>query len=127
MTGGMANRIPPVVQATALVKEYPSTGGRAAEPFRAVDGIDFEILPGECFGFLGPNGAGKTTTMRMIQCVSPLTAGSLTVLGMDTRTRARAIKGRLGVVPQDSNLDPDLPVRTNLLVYARYFDLPSSV
>ncbi len=108
-----------VVAAAGLVKEYGA--------FRAVDGIDFAIRPGECFGFLGPNGAGKTTTMRMIQCVSPRTGGDLAVLGMDPRTHARAIKARLGVVPQEDNLDPDLSVLKNLLVYARYFDLPAAI
>jgi len=108
-----------VVTARDLVKEYG--------PFRAVDGIEFDIEAGECFGFLGPNGAGKTTTMRMVQCVSPVTSGTLTVLGMDARRHARQIKARLGVVPQENNLDPDLKVRQNLLVYARYFDLPRKV
>jgi len=106
----------PIVTARNLVKVFGA--------FRAVDGIEFEIQRGECFGFLGPNGAGKTTTMRMVQCVSPITSGTLSVLGMDTRTEARRIKARLGVLPQENNLDPDLKVRQNLLVYARYFDLP---
>ncbi|MBI4499190.1 MAG: ABC transporter ATP-binding protein [Chloroflexi bacterium] len=108
-----------VVVAQGLVKTYGT--------FRAVDGIAFAIEHGECFGFLGPNGAGKTSTMRMIQCVSPVSAGSLTVLGSDVRTHARQIKARLGVVPQDNNLDPDLSVRKNLLTYARYFELPGAV
>lgn len=96
------------------------------ETFEAVKGIDFQIRRGECFGFLGPNGAGKTSTMRMIYCFSPLSAGSLWVLGMDVTREARKIKAKLGVVSQEDNLDPDLTVRQNLLLYATYFDIPRS-
>ncbi len=91
----------------------------------AVDGIDFTVHQGECFGFLGPNGAGKTSTIRMITCVSPVTAGELRVAGMDVRADDRRIKAALGVVPQDNNLDPDLTVWQNLIAYSRYFDIPS--
>ncbi|MFQ5692048.1 MAG: ABC transporter ATP-binding protein [Nitrospinota bacterium] len=107
-----------IVEAEDLVKRFGS--------LTAVDRIRFRVGPGECFGFLGPNGAGKTSTMRMIHCASPVTEGRLRVLGMDVRASARAIKRRLGVVPQEANLDPDLPVRRNLLTYARYFGLPRS-
>lgn len=93
----------------------------------AVRGIDFEVHRGECFGFLGPNGAGKTTTMRMISCVSPLTSGSLNVFGLDPSKSMRKIKQRLGVVPQEANLDEQLPVVENLTVYARFFNVPSDV
>ena len=93
----------------------------------AVDGISFTVQAGECFGFLGPNGAGKTTTIRMISCVSPVTDGSLTVDGLHVQADPRRIKARLGVVPQDDNLDPELTVRQNLRAYARYFDLPDDV
>ncbi|MEW6582561.1 MAG: ABC transporter ATP-binding protein [Actinomycetota bacterium] len=92
--------------------------------FRAVDGVDFQIHAGECFGFLGPNGAGKTTTMRMLACLSRRDAGRLEVLGMDPDRTPREVKRRLGVVAQDQNLDLELSVRENLLVYARYFDIP---
>ena len=105
-----------LIEAHALTKRYGD--------FTAVDAIDFDVVRGECFGFLGPNGAGKTTTIRMITCVSPVTAGTLRVLGMDPGKQPRAIKARLGVVPQDDNLDPDLTVLENLLAYARYFDIP---
>ena len=90
----------------------------------AVDSINFEILKGESFGFLGPNGAGKTTIMRMIQSVSPLTSGKLTLAGMDVTERNREIKALIGVAPQDDNLDPDFTVFQNLTVYARYYDIP---
>jgi len=92
--------------------------------FVAVDGIDFAIRRGECFGFLGPNGAGKTTTLRLIGCASPVDGGRLAVLGLDPMTQRRAIKRRLGVVPQEDNLDYDLTTRENLEVYGRYFDVP---
>ena len=78
----------------------------------------------ECFGFLGANGAGKSSTMRMVSCVSPVTQGELLVDGLDVRTDGRQIKATLGVVPQEENLDQDLSVLGNLLVYARYYDLP---
>lgn len=95
----------------------------------AVDGVSFAIERGECFGFLGPNGAGKTTTMRMIVRSSPVDEGELTVLGMDAASGRydRAIKRRIGVVPQEDNLDMELTVAENLYIYGRYFDLPRRV
>jgi lipooligosaccharide transport system ATP-binding protein len=90
-----------------------------------VCGIDFDVARSECVGILGPNGAGKTTTIRMITCQSPLGGGEIRVFGLPVGPRCeRAIKRRLGVVPQDENLDPDLSVLVNLLVYASYFDVP---
>jgi lipooligosaccharide transport system ATP-binding protein len=89
-----------------------------------VDGIDFELVQGEAFGFLGPNGAGKSSTMRMLGCVSPPTLGDLTILGGDPVRDGAAIRARLGVVPQEDTLDNELTVRENLLVYGRYFGLP---
>jgi lipooligosaccharide transport system ATP-binding protein len=82
------------------------------------------VAAGECFGVLGPNGAGKTTTMRMLSCLAPRDAGELRVLGIDPRDDPRALKRRLGVVAQETTLDLELTVRENLLVYARYFDIP---
>jgi lipooligosaccharide transport system ATP-binding protein len=93
----------------------------------AVDGIDFDVAPGESFGFLGPNGAGKTSAMRMIACVSPLSAGTLRVLGLDPAVDGPRIRARLGVVPQQDTLDMELTVRENLLIYGRYFGLPRPV
>jgi lipooligosaccharide transport system ATP-binding protein len=90
----------------------------------AVDSINFEIFKSESFGFLGPNGAGKTTIMKMIQAVSPLTEGKLTLAGLGVTEHGREIKGIVGVAPQDDNLDPDFTVFQNLIVYARYFDIP---
>ncbi|MDH4123456.1 MAG: ABC transporter ATP-binding protein [Thermoplasmata archaeon] len=89
----------------------------------AVNNVSFRIHESECFGFLGPNGAGKTTTMKMIQCVSPKTSGTLEVLGLDVSSKAREIKRNLGVAPQEVNLDPDLSVFENLVAYARFFDI----
>src|SRR5512135_1751250 len=103
------------VSAKNLTKDFKS--------LRAVDHIDFEISSGECFGFLGPNGAGKTTVMRMIYCFLPVTSGELRVVGLDAAERQSEIKSRTGVMPQDNNLDPDLSVFENLVVYARYFDV----
>ena len=92
----------------------------------AVNNINFKIFKGECFGFLGPNGAGKTTTMKMIHCVLPSTSGKLTVAGMDVTKNGREIKKMIGVAPQEDNLDPDFTVFHNLMVYARYFDIPKA-
>lgn len=91
--------------------------------FIAVDGIDVDVRPGEAFGFLGPNGAGKSSTMKMIGCVSPPTAGSLRILGMDPATSGPAIRARLGVVPQRDTLDEELTVEENIWVYGRYFGI----
>ena len=89
----------------------------------AVDGIDLDVKRGEAFGFLGPNGAGKSSTMRMIGCVSPVTAGTLRILGQDPGTNGPEIRARLGVVPQQDTLDFELTVRENVLIYGRYFGL----
>ena len=89
----------------------------------AVDKIDFHVNEGEAFGFLGPNGAGKTTTMRMIEAVSPISGGELSVLGLDPMTDGPRLRARLGVVPQENNLDEELSVYDNLMMYGRYFDL----
>ncbi|MEU3735080.1 ATP-binding cassette domain-containing protein [Streptomyces sp. NPDC033538] len=104
-----------LIRATGLTKRHGS--------FTAVDGIDFSLNRGETFGFLGPNGAGKSSLMRMIGCVSPVTAGTLEVLGGDPGRDGSRIRARLGVVPQDDNLDDEITVRENLLVFARYFGL----
>ncbi|HXI79548.1 MAG TPA: ATP-binding cassette domain-containing protein [Verrucomicrobiae bacterium] len=91
--------------------------------FIAVDAIDFDVAPGESFGFLGPNGAGKTSTMRMIGCVSPISGGTLEVLGRDPRVDGPRIRSRIGVVPQQDTLDTELTVRENLVIYGRYFGM----
>jgi lipooligosaccharide transport system ATP-binding protein len=93
----------------------------------AVQDLDLEVPTGICFGFLGPNGAGKTTALRMMQGVSPLTAGRLNVAGYDVATDARTVRRTIGVVAQEDNLDPDFGVRENLIVYAAYYGLPAKV
>lgn len=93
----------------------------------AVDGIDFEITRGRCFGFLGPNGAGKTTTLRMLLGLSPMSAGSLSVFGLPIPEQARAVRARVGIVPQADNLDPDFSVAENLEIYAAYFGIPKQI
>lgn len=105
-----------VVSADNLTKQYNS--------LTAVNNISFQIKRGERFGFLGPNGAGKTTTIKMLYGMSPLTAGTLEVLGLDVLTQVREIKKRIGVVPQETNLDTELSVIDNLLIYANYFGIP---
>ena len=92
--------------------------------FEAVAGIDVEVNRGEVFGFLGPNGAGKSSTMRMIGCVSPVSEGRLRVFGLNPRDEGPEIRARLGVVPQEDNLDTELSVWDNLTIYGRYFGLP---
>ena len=94
--------------------------------FVAVDGIDVEVRRGEAFGFLGPNGAGKSSTMRMVGCVSPVTAGELTIFGLDPGRDGPQIRAQLGVVPQKDTLDEELTVEENLWVYGRYFGLSRS-
>jgi len=108
-----------IISAKGLTKDYGS--------LRAVDHIDFEIRKGESFGFLGPNGAGKTTVMGIIYCFMPPTSGAIKVFGMDVAEEPGKIKSRIGVMPQEDNLDPDLSVFENLIVYARYFDIPKKV
>ena len=105
-----------MIEAHGLTKRYGD--------FTAVDGIDFAVARGETFGFLGPNGAGKSSTMRMIGAVSPPSGGTLRVLGKDPEHDGSVIRQRLGVVPQEDNLDLELDVGENLLVYGRFFGLP---
>lgn len=108
-----------VVQARGLKKRYGA--------FEAVAGLDFSVQAGEFFGLLGPNGAGKTTTMRMMYRVTPITEGSLSILGFEAGRDDRQIKARLGVVPQLDNLDEELNVLDNLLVYARFNEIPPKI
>jgi lipooligosaccharide transport system ATP-binding protein len=107
----------PIIEAVGLRKSFGS--------FAAVKGIDLRVEPGGCIGLLGPNGAGKTTTMRMIMGLTRASAGRLDVLGRPAGLMGRAEKGRIGLVPQETNLDPDLSVRQNLTVYGRYFGVPA--
>ena len=109
----------PLISARSLCKRFGE--------LTAVDGIDFDVARGEAFGFLGPNGAGKTSAMRMIASVSPITSGTLRIFGKDPARHGAEIRARLGVVPQADTLDLELTVRENLIIFARYFDLPWAV
>jgi lipooligosaccharide transport system ATP-binding protein len=108
-----------LVSARALTKRFGDSV--------AVDRVDFDIARGESYGFLGPNGAGKTSAMRMIACMSPLSGGTLRVLGMDPKADGPLIRSRIGLVPQEDTLDLELTVLDNLMIYGRYFDLPRRV
>ncbi len=115
MTTHTAPAEAPLIAARGLTKRFGQ--------FTAVDAIDFDVAPGESFGFLGPNGAGKTSTMRMIGCISPVSDGQLSILGLDPTRDGPRIRGQLGVVPQEDSLDTDLSVIDNLIIYGRYFGL----
>ncbi len=104
-----------VITAKGLTKTYGD--------FVAVAGIDFQVARGEAFGLLGPNGAGKSTTMRMITSTLQRTSGELQILGKDPDKFGPEIRAHLGVVPQQDNLDRQLTVWENILVYGRYFGL----
>jgi lipooligosaccharide transport system ATP-binding protein len=108
--------MPGIIEAQDLSKKFGD--------INAVDSITFTVNKGEVFGFLGPNGAGKTSTMKIIACVSPRTSGTIRVFDRDPDTAPAEIKERLGVVPQETNLDPDFSCYGNLFTYARYFDIP---
>ena len=116
-TGGV--RIQDIIEVQDLKKNFGD--------IIAVDGISFTVKKGEVFGFLGPNGAGKTSTMKIIACVSPRSSGTIRVFGMDPDNYPAEIKRRLGVVPQETNLDPDFTCYGNLFNYSRYFDIPPDV
>ena len=109
---------PTVITAENLTKTYGDVA--------AVDGISFSVPAGESFGLLGPNGAGKSTTMKMIGGVTRRTSGALHIMGLDPDLHGPEVRAHLGVVPQQDNLDEELRVRDNLLVYGRYFGLPMS-
>ena len=105
-----------IVKAENLTKYYGND--------KAVNSISFQVPKGECFGLLGPNGAGKTTVVKMMYCFSPVTSGILQVLGMNVMDNPVEIKKVTGVVAQENNLDPELNVLENLIVYAGYFNIP---
>jgi lipooligosaccharide transport system ATP-binding protein len=105
----------PVISSRGLTKRFASR--------LAVNGVDFDVYSGRCFGFVGPNGAGKTTTLRMAMGLTPLSGGTLSVFGLPVSEHASAIRARVGIVPQADNLDPDFTVEENLRVYASFFGL----
>ena len=105
-----------IIEVAGLMKRFG--------PIAAVDGISFGVERGTCVGLLGPNGAGKTSTVRILECISPASGGEARVLGIPASLAARGIRARLGVVPQDNDLDSDLTVEENLRVFARFFGIP---
>lgn len=108
-----------IIEARGLVKRFGD--------LEAVKGLDFNVERAKCIGLLGPNGAGKTTTMRMIMGLATVSGGSLTVFGEPVQKMSRAVKARIGLVPQADSLDPDISVQENLEVYGRYYALPREV
>ena len=91
----------------------------------AVEDVSFEVAPGEIFALLGPNGAGKTTTLRMLAGLIEPTAGAVRVEGTPvTRRTAARLRSRVGFLTEAPGLWDRLPVRENLLVYARLHGLP---
>jgi len=112
----MSSRQNKIVIAENLTKSYKNV--------TVVNGVNFEIRQGQCFGFLGPNGAGKTTTLRMILGLSPADSGSLSVFDLPMPADSRRARQKIGVVPQIDNLDPDFTVAENLRIYGSYFRIP---
>jgi lipooligosaccharide transport system ATP-binding protein len=111
-----------VIDLQDLTKVFHNRDGT---PFTAVDHVTLSIERGRLVGILGPNGAGKTTLLRMLYAHWPPTSGRLRVLGHDPVLESKQLKAKLGITPQDNNLDPDFNVIKNLLVYARYFQIPA--
>ena len=105
-----------VIEVRNLVKKF---GG-----ITAVDDISFSVSHSRCIGLLGPNGAGKTSTVRVLECISPATGGEAHVLGASANLSAKAVRKRIGVVPQENDLDPDLTVWQNLMLFSKFFDIP---
>ncbi|MCF8167718.1 MAG: ATP-binding cassette domain-containing protein [Rhodoferax sp.] len=116
--GGNQRVDAPILSVKNLSKRYGDT--------QVVDGVSFDIAPGECLGVIGPNGAGKTTTIRMCLGLTLPDAGSVTAFGLPMPRDALAIKAQLGVVSQLDTLDPDFSCAENLLVYGRYFGMPGA-
>jgi len=110
----------PIIEAKGLVKVY-------GKDIRAVDGIDFQIMEGEVFGFLGPNGAGKSTTISMITTLLTPTEGTITVDGLDAVKDSFRVRKLIGLVPQDLTADDELSGRENLLLQADLYGVPRAV
>ncbi|MBN2327690.1 MAG: ABC transporter ATP-binding protein [Candidatus Omnitrophica bacterium] len=105
-----------------LVEELKKSYGE----LRAVDGISFEVLEGELFGFLGPNGAGKTTTLSMISGLLKPDGGRVMINDIDVWQTPKAAKRILGLVPQDVALYEELTARENLRFWGGLYHLSSS-
>jgi ABC-2 type transport system ATP-binding protein len=92
--------------------------------FTAVDGISFQVPPGEVFGLLGPNGAGKSTLIRMMTTLLPPTGGTARIAGHDVVTDADGVRRAIGVIPQAMTSDVELSVEENLIIYAKLYNVP---
>ncbi|MBV8985723.1 MAG: ABC transporter ATP-binding protein [Acidimicrobiia bacterium] len=115
----MAEPGAPVISVRGLAKRY----GR----YQAVKGIDLEVRHGEIFAFLGPNGAGKTTTVEILEGFRSRTAGEVSVLGVDPADAGAEWRDRVGVVLQESAVEPGLSVRECLELYAGYYRTPRDI
>jgi lipooligosaccharide transport system ATP-binding protein len=107
--------MPFVIEAREVRKSFGETD--------ALQGVSFTVAAGECVGLLGPNGAGKSTFIGILYGIVRRTGGALSVFGLDPETQARAIKRRLGVVPQENALDEGLTVEENMLLFSRFVGL----
>jgi lipooligosaccharide transport system ATP-binding protein len=108
----------PAIRLSRVVKRFGD--------LTAVDHLDLEVASGVCFGLLGPNGAGKSTTMRMLTGQALADSGEITVLGHELPRQSKLARARMGVCPQESNLDIDLSVREVLEVFARLYRVPAA-
>jgi ABC-2 type transport system ATP-binding protein len=104
-----------MIKVRNLVKRYGTK--------TAVNQLDLEVQPGEIFGLLGPNGAGKTTTIRMLTTLCKPDQGEIVIAGHNLHNERDAVRRMIGVVPQERNLDLELTVQENLMVYARLYHL----
>src|SRR5437868_6284838 len=116
---GTAPEAPPAILVQGLVKRF--------EEVEAVRGIDFEVRPGETFGFLGPNGAGKSTTINMLCTLVRPTAGRALVAGHDVRSERDEVRRNIGLVFQDTTLDNYLTAEQNLRLHAELYGVPRAV
>ncbi|CAN5171111.1 ABC transporter ATP-binding protein [soil metagenome] len=112
----------PALRVSEVVKDY----GAKTQPFRALDGVSFDIGQGEFFGLLGPNGAGKTSLISIIAGLSRATSGRVGVMGHDVVAETRAARMQLGVVPQEIVFDPFFTVRESLRYTSGYYGIAAS-
>jgi ABC-2 type transport system ATP-binding protein len=103
----------PVISCTNLKKHYPDV--------KAVDGIDLEVLAGECFGLLGPNGAGKTTTIEILEGINTADDGEVRILGMTWRENERDLRERIGVSLQETQLAEKLTVYETVRLFRSFY------
>jgi ABC-2 type transport system ATP-binding protein len=112
----------PAISFQSVSKTYSSAKG----PFKALDGVSFDIGQGEFFGLLGPNGAGKTTLISILAGLSRANAGRVTVMGHDVQADYAQARRQLGVVPQELVFDPFFSVREALRIQSGYFGVKNN-